>query len=80
MQVEQKIEQIKHNEKWFLHIRKKAIENNISVEDQLFEDAIYVLKDKKSRYKDFIKKGYNYHSQFFQTLAAVGVLGFLFLF
>ena len=78
--VEQKIEQIKHNEKWFLHIRQKAIENNISVEDQLFEDAIYVLKDKKSRYKYFIKKGYNYHSQFFQTLAAVGVLGFLFLF
>ena len=78
--VEQKIEQIKHNEKWFLHIRQKAIENNISVEDQLFEDAIYVLKDKKIRYKYFIKKGYNYHSQFFQTLAAVGVLGFLFLF
>ena len=77
--VEQKIEQIKHNEKWFLHIRQKAIENNISVEDQLFEDAIYVLKDKKIRYKYFIKKGYNYHSQFFQTLAAVGVLGFLFL-
>ena len=77
--VEQKIEQIKHNEKWFLHIRQKAIENNISVEDQLFEDAIYVLKDKKSRYNYFIKKGYNYHSQFFQTLAAVGVLGFLFL-
>ena len=78
--VEQKIEEIKHNGKWVLHIRQKAIENNILFEDQLFEDAIYVLKDKKSRYKYFIKKGYNYHSQFFQTLAAVGVLGFLFLF
>ena len=78
--VEQKIEEIKYNEKWILHIRGKAIANNISVEDQIFKDAIYVLKDKKSRYKYFIKKGYNYHSQFFQTLAAVGILGFLFLF
>ena len=78
--VEQKIEEIKYNKKWILHVREKAIANNISVEDQLFQDAIYVLKDKKSRYKYFIKKAYNYHSQFFQTLAAVGILGFLFLF
>jgi O-antigen ligase len=38
------------------------------------------LGDTKSRYKHFIKKGYNYHGQFLQTLSAVGLLGFLFLF
>ena len=47
--VEQKIEEIKYNKKWILHIREKAIANNISVEDQLFQDAIYVLKDKKRK-------------------------------
>ena len=78
--IEQKIEEIKYNKEWILHIREKAIANNISVEDQLFHDAIYILKEKKGRYKHFIKKAYNYHSQFFQTLAAVGILGFLFLF
>jgi len=78
--IEQKIIDIQRNEKWLLHIKQKAKENNISVEDQLFADAIFVLGDTKSRYKYFIKKEYNYHSQFFQTLSAVGLLGFFFLF
>ena len=78
--VDKKIEEIKQNEKWISHIKQKALINNIPVEDQLFADAIYVLNDKKSRYKYFIKKEYNYHGQFFQTLATVGILGFLFLF
>ncbi len=79
--VDNKIEEIKRNRKWLNHIKIKAIENNIKVEDQLYEDAIYVLNDKRSRYKYFIKKGYNYHSQYFQTISAVGILGlFLLLF
>ena len=78
--IEQIIIKIQNNERWLLHIKQKAIENNISVEDQLFADAIFVLEDTQSRYKHFIKKGYNYHSQFFQTLSAVGLLGFFFLF
>jgi O-antigen ligase len=78
--IEDKIIKIQNNKKWFLHIKEKAKENNISVEDQLFVDAIFVLGDTKSRYKHFIKKGYNYHGQFLQTLSAVGLLGFLFLF
>jgi len=78
--IDDKIIDIQNNKKWFLHIKEKAKENNISVEDQLFVDAIFVLGDTKSRYKHFIKKGYNYHGQFLQTLSAVGLLGFLFLF
>jgi len=78
--IDGKIIEIRNNENWFLHIKEKAKVNNISVEDQLFIDAIFVLGDTKSRYKYFIKKGYNYHSQFFQTLSAVGLLGFFFLF
>ena len=78
--IDGKIIEIQNNEKWFLHIKEKAIENNISVEDQLFADAIFVLGDTQSRYKDFIKKRYNYHSQFLQTLSTVGLLGFFFLF
>jgi len=77
--IDDKIIEIRNNENWFLHIKEKAKVNNISVEDQLFIDAIFVLGDTKSRYKNFIKKGYNYHSQFFQTLSAVGLLGFFFL-
>ena len=49
------------------------------MDDQLYEDAIYVLNDKRSRYKYFIKKGYNYHSQYFQTISAVGILGLFLL-
>ena len=64
---------------WLEHIQQKAKTNNISVEDQLYLDAIYVLNANHSRYKYFVKKGYNYHGQFLQTLAAVGVLGFIFL-
>ena len=78
--IDGKIIEIQNNEKWFSHIKEKAIENNISVEDQLFADAIFVLGDTQSRYKYFIKKGYNYHSQFLQTLSTVGLLGFFFLF
>ena len=78
--IDGKIIEIQNNEKWFLHIKEKAIENNISVEDQLFADAIFVLGDTQSRYKHFIKKRYNYHSQFLQTLSTVGLLGFFFLF
>ena len=73
--VAQKIKEIKNNEAWFSHIKQKSKENNISIEDQLFEDAIYVLNDSKSRYKLYIKNGYNYHGQFLQTLSSVGLLG-----
>jgi O-antigen ligase len=78
--IEDKIIEIQNNKKWFLHIKEKAKEDNISVEDQLFVDAIFVLGDTKSRYKHFINRGYNYHGQFLQTLSAVGLLGFFFLF
>jgi|TARA_B110000263_G_scaffold94032_1_gene82239 O-antigen ligase len=78
--IEDKIIEIQNNKKWFLHIKEKAKENNILVEDQLFVDAIFVLGDTKSRYKHFINRGYNYHGQFLQTLSAVGLLGFFFLF
>ena len=78
--IDGKIIEIQNNEKWFSHIKEKAIENNISVEDQLFADAIFVLGDTQSRYKHFIKERYNYHSQFLQTLSTVGLLGFFFLF
>ena len=78
-EIKEKIMDIQNNKKWFWHIKQKAKENNISVEDQLFKDAIFVLNDNKSRYKYFIKKGYNYHAQFLQTLSAVGFLGFFFL-
>ncbi len=79
-QVKNKIIEIQNNQMWLEHIQQKAKANNISVEDQLFIDAIYVLNANQSRYKYFIKKGYNYHAQFLQTLAAVGILGFIFLF
>jgi len=47
--VDNKIEEIKRNKKWFNHIKIKAIKNNINVEDQLYEDAIYILNDNSSR-------------------------------
>lgn len=78
-QVKNKIIEIQNNQMWLEHIQQKAKTNNISVEDQLYLDAIYVLNANHSRYKYFVKKGYNYHGQFLQTLAAVGVLGFIFL-
>ena len=78
-QVKNKIIEIQNNQMWLEHIKQKAKANNISIEDQLYIDAIYVLNANQSRYKYFIKKGYNYHGQFLQTLAAVGILGFIFL-
>lgn len=77
--IKEKIIEIQNNKKWLQHIKQKAKENNISVEDQLFMDAIFVLNAKQSRYKYFIKRDYNYHAQFLQTLSAVGFLGFLLL-
>ena len=77
--VAQKIKEIKNNEEWFLHIKQKSKTNNITIDDQLFKDAIYVLNNSKSRYKSFIKRGYNYHGQFLQTFSAVGLLGFFIL-
>ena len=78
-QVKNKIIEIQNNQMWLEHIKQKAIANNISIEDQLYIDAIYVLNANQSRYKYFIKKAYNYHGQFLQTLASVGILGFIFL-
>jgi len=78
-EISQKIIEIQNHEKWFNHIKQKAKTNNILVEDQLYIDAIYVLNADQGRYTYFIRKGYNYHGQFFQTFAAVGILGFLFL-
>ena len=78
-QVKNQIIEIQNNQMWLKHIQDKAKANNISMQDQLYLDAVYVLNANQSRYKYFIKKAYNYHGQFLQTLAAVGILGFIFL-
>ena len=78
-EISQKIIEIQNYEKWFSHIKQKAKANNISVEDQLYIDAIYILDANKSRYTYFIKKGYNYQGQSLQTFASVGILGCIFL-
>lgn len=73
----EKMQEIRGKKKWIAHIKQKAKENNISLEDQLYLDAIYVLEDQKNRYNLFIKQEYNYHSQILQTFAATGIFGIL---
>jgi len=34
---------IKNNNDWYNNIEIKALKNNISIEDQLFEDALFLL-------------------------------------
>ena len=37
------IVEIKNNNDWYNNIEIKSLKNNISIEDQLFEDALFLL-------------------------------------
>ena len=73
--IENKIDEIKNNKDWFEHIKEKAKENNLALEDQLYLDATYVLDNTQNRYFFFVKQRYNYHCQYLQTFSAIGILG-----
>ena len=49
---------------------------NISTYEKNMKDyAIEILKSQNSSYKTALKREYNFHNQYLQTLAAIGVFG-----
>lgn len=67
-QIESIINSIKNSEEWFNSIKAKAKENNNRIEDQLYDDAIWLIKDKR-------RKG-NYNNRW-QRNPRVGTYSFL---
>ena len=41
--IDSQIVEIKNNNVWYHEIEIKSLKNNISIEDQLFEDALFLL-------------------------------------
>lgn len=42
-----KTEDIRHNETWYNAIVKKALENNVSIDEQLYKDALWSLNEER---------------------------------
>lgn len=73
-------DKINDDEKIILYLKEKAQINNIEYEEQFNLYVKSSLERKKNRYKMAAIRGYNFHNQYLQITASIGVFGlFLFL-
>jgi O-antigen ligase len=77
--VDSTVSQIKQNQKAVSYLKEKAINSDISYEEQLSDHAKYILVRKNDEYKFAFERKYNFHNQYLQTFGAIGLFGFLFL-
>jgi O-antigen ligase len=77
--VDSTILQIQNNNKTVSYLREKAISSNKTFEKELRDHAEYVLIRKNNRYKNSLKREYNFHNQYLQTFGKIGVFGLLIL-
>lgn len=61
------------------YLKERAINSDSSYEEELIDYAKTRLKRKNYAYKRAFKRGYNFHNQYLQTFAAIGVFGVLIL-
>ena len=71
--------QIKQSQKTVEYLKEKALNNNISYNEQLNNHAKMILERQNNRYKNFAKRRYNFHNQYLQTFGTIGIFGFLVL-
>jgi len=78
----------KLNENFLAQILEKPISNRlidstsvalISLDEQIIISANKKLEAKNNRYNEFVYHGYNYHNQYLQSFAAIGLFGGLLL-
>jgi O-antigen ligase len=77
--VDSTVSQIKQNQKAVSYLKEKAINSDISYEEQLSDHAKYILVRKNDEYKFAFERNYNFHNQYLQTFGTIGLFGFLFL-
>ena len=70
---------LKSNKKLLATIYKMSEKNGISLDEQIIISANKKLEAKNNRYNEFVKYAYNYHNQYLQSFAAIGLFGGLLL-
>jgi O-antigen ligase len=77
--IDSAIHKIEQNPRTITYLGEKAIQNEISYEEQLDLYTKKILIRKNNRYKSFVKKRYNFHNQYLQTFGTIGIFGILLL-
>ena len=71
--------EIQKNKQLFNLLEGKAFENNLTHDEQLRKYAKFSLDRKNNHYKTAYRNEYNFHNQYLQTFAEIGILGLLLL-
>lgn len=77
--IDSTINSIHSNEKLIYYLEKKSIKFDTSLKYQINNYAKNILKKKNNLYKTFIKREFNFHSQYLQVFGTIGIFGILFL-
>ena len=68
---------VQKNKKAIRSLKKQAFDNRVNYEEQLREYAKYLLERKNQVYNVSLNQGYNFHNQYLQTFAEIGIFGFV---
>lgn len=71
--------EIQKNKQVINMLKDKNFDNNLTHLEQLRNYAKFLLDRKNNHYKVAHRNEYNFHSQYLQTLAEIGIFGFLLL-
>ena len=70
---------LKSNKKLLATIYEMSEKNGISLDEQIIISANKKLEARNNSYNSFVKRAYNYHNQYLQSFAAIGLFGGLLL-
>ena len=73
------INSLQSNGKLIDYILDSSIKSGKSYNSQLNQYAKKSLEKRNNRYKDFVKKEYNFHNQYLQVFGTIGISGLLLL-
>ena len=71
--------QINKNQKTIKYLQQKGLDNNISFNEELINHAKMILVRKNNIHKSLSHGRFNFHNQYLQTFASIGLFGFLLL-
>ena len=57
------------------YLQQMSILNKMTYENYLNTYTNQQLKIENNKYKEFVKRKYNFHNQYLQTCATIGVIG-----
>jgi len=70
---------LESNTKLVDYLKKKSQEKEVSYDYQLNQYAKNSLERRNNRFKNFVKRAYNFHNQYLQTFGTIGIFGLLLL-